>query len=73
MRGSFAEDMFKHSPFVIISDDVLEGFVGKGCSRTKDGFGNGLRKCLVHDDVSLTYFVMEDLSHRMDHKSKKIS
>ena len=38
----FLEDMFKHSPSVILRDDMLEVFVEEGCGRTKDGIGNGL-------------------------------
>ena len=53
MRESFVEDMFKHSPSIILSDVVLEGFVGQGYGRTKYGIGNGRGKCSGHDDVSL--------------------
>ena len=42
MRGSFAEDIFNHALSVILNDDTLEGFVGKGCGRKKDGFWNGI-------------------------------
>ena len=71
MRGSFAEDTFKNSPYIILCDGVLKVFVGKGCVRTKDGVGNGLGKCSRHNDVSLTGFVMEDLSHRREQEAKK--
>ena len=37
MRGYFAEDMFKHSLDSILHDEMLEGFIGEGCSREKDG------------------------------------
>ena len=60
--------MFKHSTSVILRDDVLEVFLG---SRTKDSIGDGLVKCLGHDDVSLTGFVMEEFSHRRYQKVKK--
>ena len=58
MRGSFTEDMFRHSPFDILHDDMLEGFVGEGCSRMKYVVGNLLGECPGHNDVSLTRFVM---------------
>ena len=44
-QGYFAEYMFKHSTSVIFCDDVLEGFLGQGCGRTKGGVGNILGKC----------------------------
>ena len=72
MRGYFAEYMFKYYPFIILRDELLEGFVGEGCDRTKDGIGNGLGKSSVHDDVSLTGFVMEELYHRRKQKVKKV-
>ena len=53
------EDISKRSPYVILRDDVLEGFLGKECIRTKDGVGNGLGKYSGHDDVSLTGFVIK--------------
>ena len=56
--------MFNHSPSVILLDDVLEGFVDKGCSRNKDDIGNGLGNCSGHDDVILTGFVIEEFYHR---------
>ena len=34
-------------------------------------YGNGLGKCLVHDDVGFAGFVMEGFSHRTDHKVKR--
>ena len=54
MRGSFSEDMLRHSTSVILRDDMLEVFVGQGCGSTKDGIGNGLGKCSVNDDLILT-------------------
>ena len=33
---------------------------------------NGLGKCSGHYDVSLTGFVVEELSNRREHKAKKI-
>ena len=36
--------MLKNSPSIILFDDLLGGFVGEGCGRTKDGVGNGLGK-----------------------------
>ena len=36
--------MLKNSTSIIIFDDVLCGFVGEGCIRTKDGVGNFLGK-----------------------------
>ena len=59
MRRYFVKDMFKHSKSVILSNDTLEGFIVKGCWRTRYGIGNGLVKCSGHDDVKLTWFVME--------------
>ena len=53
------EEMFNNYPSAILRDDMLEGFVGKGCGRTKYGVGNGLVKCPGHDGGSLTVFVME--------------
>ena len=44
MRGYFAEYMFEHYPDAILRGGVLEGYVGKGCDRTKDRVGNGLVK-----------------------------
>ena len=64
MRGSFAEDMFNHSPSVILRDDILEGLVGNGCGRKKGGVGNVLGNLLRHNDVSFTEFLMEEFSHR---------
>ena len=52
-RGLFAEDMFENYPDVILRDDILEGFVGKGCSGAKYGVGGGLENSLEHDDVGL--------------------
>ena len=71
IRGSFAEDMFKRSLYVIIRDDLLEGFVGKGYNRMRDGVGNGLGKCPLHDDMTFIGFVMEEFSHRSEQKAKK--
>ena len=53
------EDMFNHYPDVILSDGVLEGFVGEGCGGTKDGVGNGFGNCSVNYGVGLTGFFME--------------
>ena len=58
------DDMFKHYLYVIIHNDLLEGFSGKGCGSTKDGVGNGLGNFLVHNDVSLIGFVIEESPHR---------
>ena len=44
MRGYFAEDMIKHSPDVILHDDMLKGFVGGGCGGTEYGVGDGIGK-----------------------------
>ena len=43
-RGYFSEDTFNHYPAVILCDDVFEGFVGAGCSRTKNCVGDDLGK-----------------------------
>ena len=43
-RSPFEEDMFEHSPYVILCDDMLEGLVGKGCRGAEDGVGDGLDK-----------------------------
>ena len=71
MRVSFAEEMFKNYPSIILCDDVLEGFVGKGCGMTKDGVGNDLDRCLGYYDVGLTGFFIEELSQRRDQKVKR--
>ena len=63
--------MFNYYPSVILRDDVLEGFLGKGCGRTNCGVGNGLGKCSGHDDVSLTGFVVEEFFIIRDQKVKK--
>ena len=44
MSGSFVDYMLKNSPSIILSDDLLGGFVDEVCGRTKDGVGNGLGK-----------------------------
>ena len=44
MSGSFVDYMLKNSPSKILFDDLLGGFVGEGCGRTKDGLGDGLGK-----------------------------
>ena len=72
MSGSFVDNMLNNSLNIILFDDVLGGFVGEGCSRTKDGIGDGLGKWLGHDYVSLTGFVMEKLSHRREQKVEKL-
>ena len=71
MRSSFAEDMFNSSLSAILRDDMLEGFVCKGCIRTNDGVGNGLDKLAGNCDVSFTGFEMEEFSHRSYQKVKK--
>ena len=71
MRGYFAEDMFKISPYFILRDDFLKGFLGEGCSGTKDGVGNGLGKLSGNDDADLAGFFMEEFSHRRYQKVKK--
>ena len=71
LRGSFAEDMFKKYPGVILNDDMLEEFLGKRCGGNKYGVGNGLGRCLIQYDVGLEGFFMEDLSNRRDQKKKK--
>ena len=58
VRGSFAEDMFNYSPDIILRDDVLEGFLVKGCSRTKYCVGSGIGNFRVHDDVDFTAFAV---------------
>ena len=37
----------------------------------KDGIGNGIGKCLVHDDIGLSGFSMEFFHRRRDQKVKK--
>ena len=66
------EDMFKYSPSAILRDDVLESFVGEGCISTKGGIGHVLGVKLGQDDVSLTGFAVEYLSHIRYHKVKKV-
>ena len=51
---------------------MLEGFLGKGCSRAKDGVGNDLVNCSGHDDINPSGIVMEEFSYRRDHKVKKV-
>ena len=63
MRGFITEYMFEHYPANILRDDMLEVFLGKGCSRAKGGLGGGLGKCLGHYDVCLSGFVMGYFSH----------
>ena len=53
MRGYFPSDMFKNYSTVILHDDVLEGFVGKGYSSTNDSVWDVLVKFSVHCDVGL--------------------
>ena len=65
------EDMFKNYPYAILCDDVLWVFLGEGCGRIKYGVGNGLGNCSIHDDLSLTVFVVEDFSRRRYHKLNK--
>ena len=70
MRGYFAEDILKHYTSAILRDDVFGVFVGEWCTRMKDRVGNSLGECLLHDDVSLAGFVMEELSHIRDQNLK---
>ena len=49
----------------------MEGFVGEGCIRAKGGVGDGLGKCLVHDDVGLEVFSVAKFSHIRDQKVNK--
>ena len=56
----------------VLRDYVLGVFVGKGWNSTKDGVGNGLGNFLGSDYVSLIGFVVEELSHRIDQKVKKV-
>ena len=58
VRGSFAEDMFNYSPDIILRDDVLEGFVVKGCSGPNNVVGGGLGKFPGHDDLGFSGFLM---------------
>ena len=55
-RGLIEEDTFEHFPVFVLCDDVLEGLVGKGCSRTEDGIGYGLGELLVHDGIGFQDF-----------------
>ena len=71
IRGCLAEDIFKHYPDIILHDEALGEVLGKGCIGTKDKVGNLLDKCLVHDDVGLTGFGMEEFSHRRYQRVKK--
>ena len=66
------EDMFQHSLAVILHDDMLKVFVGKGCIGENNGVVNGLGNCSGHDDVGLAGFVMEEFSHRRDQEAKKL-
>ena len=68
----FLKNMFEHYPADILRYDVLEGFVGERCGRIKYDIGDGLGKCLVHDNVGLTGFFMEEFSHIRDQKLKKV-
>ena len=56
MRGSFLEDIFDHSPSIILCDETLEGLIGDGWDRSNDGVGGGLGKCSGNDDVNLEGF-----------------
>ena len=58
MRGMFEEDTYKHSPAIILHDEILKGLVGGGCSKVEDGIGGILCKCYLHDDIGLSVFVM---------------
>ena len=72
ITGSFVEDMFENSPDVILRDDVLEEFLGKGCGGTKDGVENGIEKCLGHYGVGLSGFVMEEFFHRRGNNKNNV-
>ena len=51
--------MFEHSTDVVLCDDVLDGFVGKRCSGTKDGIGGGYGKSVGYDYVGFSGFAVE--------------
>ena len=63
--------MSKHSPSLILHDDVLDVFLGKGCVRNKYDTGNRLGKFSGNYDVSLTGFALEEFSHRRDQVVRK--
>ena len=48
----------------------MEGFICKGCCRTKDGVVNRLGVILRHDDLSFIGFIIEEFSYRRDEKLK---
>ena len=57
-RGSlFAESVFKHYPYVILHDDMLERFLGNGYSGANYGVGDGLGKFSLQHDVGLAGFL----------------
>ena len=70
-KKSFLQDMFENSPAVILHYYMQQVLVGEWCRGAEDGVGGGLGKCLLHDDIGLAGFVVEQFSHRRDQKVKK--
>ena len=56
MWGTMNEEMFQHTPTIIVSDDMFQGIESQRCSRTLDVVWDEFGKRLREHDVGLVIF-----------------